>query len=73
MFICAAKQQPDAVRQVAAIVLRKRLAGHWSKFDAPTRTALKTEILAVLQSEPQRIVRNGAVGVAATMCMLESG
>ena len=73
MFICAAKQQPDAVRQVAAIVLRKRLAGHWSKFDAPTRTALKTEILAVLQSEPQRIVRNGAVGVAATMCKLESG
>ena len=65
--------QPDAVRQVAAIVLRKRLAGHWSKFDTPTRTALKTEILAVLRTEPTRVVRNGAVGVAATMCKLECG
>ena len=65
--------QPDAVRQVAAIVLRKRIGGHWSKFDTALKTALKTEILTVLSSEPQRIVRNGAVGVAATMCKLECG
>jgi len=64
--------QPDAVRQVAAVVLRKRIGGHWNHFDAPTKAVLKTEILSILSSEPQRI-RNGAVGVAATMCKLECG
>jgi len=65
--------QPNAVRHVAAIVLRKRLAGHYSKFDASTKTALKAEILSVLANEPERTVRNGAVGVAASLCRLESG
>lgn len=64
--------QPDAVRQVAAIVLRKRIPGHWAKFDVPTRAALKSELLAVLSTEPQRAVRNAAVGVAATVCRLDS-
>mmetsp|Transcript_3516 Transcript_3516/g.5285 ORF Transcript_3516/g.5285 Transcript_3516/m.5285 type:complete len:1075 (+) Transcript_3516:184-3408(+) len=63
--------QPDAVRHVAAVVLRKRIGGHYAKFDAPTKTALKTEILSVLANEPERTVRNGAVGVAATICRLE--
>lgn len=65
--------QPDAVRQIASIVLRKRLPGHWSKFDKPTRTALKTEVLAILATEPERSVRNGTVGVAASICKLECG
>eukprot|EP00566_Odontella_aurita_P037189 CAMPEP_0113564156 /NCGR_PEP_ID=MMETSP0015_2-20120614/21460_1 /TAXON_ID=2838 /ORGANISM="Odontella" /LENGTH=82 /DNA_ID=CAMNT_0000466201 /DNA_START=221 /DNA_END=465 /DNA_ORIENTATION=- /assembly_acc=CAM_ASM_000160 len=30
--------QPDAVRHVAAILLRKRIAGHWAKFDISTKT-----------------------------------
>ena len=30
--------QPDAVRQVAAIVLRKRIGGHWTKFDSQTKS-----------------------------------
>eukprot|EP00568_Trieres_chinensis_P003331 CAMPEP_0183297598 /NCGR_PEP_ID=MMETSP0160_2-20130417/4834_1 /TAXON_ID=2839 ORGANISM="Odontella Sinensis, Strain Grunow 1884" /NCGR_SAMPLE_ID=MMETSP0160_2 /ASSEMBLY_ACC=CAM_ASM_000250 /LENGTH=1086 /DNA_ID=CAMNT_0025459447 /DNA_START=174 /DNA_END=3434 /DNA_ORIENTATION=+ len=65
--------QPDAVRHVAAVVLRKRISGHWSKFDTPTKSALKTELLAILAAEPERTVRNGAVGVAAAMCRLECG
>ena len=63
--------QPDAVRQVAAIVLRTRIGGHWIKFDVNTRSAIKAEILSILSSEPQRSVRNAAVGVAATVCKLE--
>lgn len=58
---------------MAAIVLRKRLSGHYSKFDASTKTALKAEILSVLANEPERTVRNGSVGVAASLCRLESG
>lgn len=65
--------QPDAVRHVAAIVLRKRLPGHYAKFDTPTKTALKTEMLSLLANEPERTVRNGTVGVASVLCKLECG
>jgi importin-4 len=51
--------------------LRKRLPGHYSKFDGNTRSALKSEILNVLASEPERSVRNGMVGVAASLGKLE--
>lgn len=63
--------KPPPVRHVAGILLRKRLAGHYSKFDVPTKTALKQEILAILSSEPERTVRNGVVGVAASLAKLE--
>jgi hypothetical protein len=38
-----------------------------------TKTALKAEILAVLAHEPERTVRNGIVGVAASLGKLECG
>ena len=59
------------MRHVAGILLRKRLPGHYGKFDVPTKTHLKAEILAVLASEPERTVRNGVVGVAASLAKLE--
>lgn len=49
------------------------MPGHYSKFDDPTKTALKAEILNVLAQEPERTVRNGVVGVAASLAKLECG
>ena len=63
--------QPAPVRHVAGVLLRKRLAGHYAKFEASTKTALKAEILTVLSQEPERSVRNGVVGVAASLAKLE--
>jgi len=64
-------QQPDAVRHIAGVVLRKRIAGHYAKFDAETKTGLKTEILSLLSSESERNVRNGIVGVAGIVLKIE--
>ncbi|VEU34977.1 unnamed protein product [Pseudo-nitzschia multistriata] len=63
--------QPPANRHVAGILLRKRLPGHYDSFDAATRTALKAEILTILSQEPERSVRNGLIGVAASLGKLE--
>jgi importin-4 len=54
-------------------LLRKRLPGHYAKFDLDTKTALKAEILVVLSQEPERTVRNGVVGVAASLAKIECG
>ena len=65
--------QPAPVRHVGGILLRKRLPGHYGKFDVATKSALKQEILNVLMTEPERTVRNGMVGVAASLGKLECG
>ena len=70
--IKAQTAQNEATRHVAAIVLRKRIAGHLSKFDAPTKTALKAELLSILQTENSRPVRNGVVALVATICKAEA-
>lgn len=64
--------QNDAVRHVAVIVLRKRITGHLSKFDAASKAALKAELLSILQTESSRPVRNGVVALAATVCKVEA-
>mmetsp|Transcript_20410 Transcript_20410/g.36828 ORF Transcript_20410/g.36828 Transcript_20410/m.36828 type:complete len:1073 (-) Transcript_20410:64-3282(-) len=69
----ARDSQPPPVRHVGGIILRKRLPGHYSKFDVSTKAALKAEILNVLASEPERTVRNGMVGVASSLGKLECG
>jgi hypothetical protein len=38
-----------------------------------TKTGLKAEILLILSQEPERTVRNGIVGVAASLAKLECG
>ena len=47
------------------------MAGHYETFDANSRTGLKAEILNILASEPERSVRNGLIGVAASLGKLE--
>ena len=68
----AATEQP-AVRHVAAVVLRKRIGGHFKKFDAATKNYVKSEILVILSNEPERTVRHGAAGIAAEVAMIEIG
>ena len=59
------------VRHVAAVILRKRLTGHYANLDAQYRSLLKAEILQILAHESERSVRNGMVGVAAAIAKLE--
>ena len=55
------------MRHIASIVLRKRLPGHYSKFDTATQAQLKSELLTILSSEPERTVRKGVVDLAAAI------
>lgn len=57
------------MRHIASIVLRKRLPGHYTKFDVTTQAQLKSELLTILSSEPERTVRKGVVDLAA--CILK--
>jgi importin-4 len=59
------------VRHIAAVVLRKRLTGHYANLDPNYKTMLKAEILQILAHEVERSVRNGMVGVAAAIAKLE--
>jgi hypothetical protein len=59
------------VRHIAAVVLRKRLTGHYANLDPNYRGMLKAEILQILAHEAERSVRNGMVGVAAAIAKLE--
>eukprot|EP00559_Dactyliosolen_fragilissimus_P001115 CAMPEP_0184862296 /NCGR_PEP_ID=MMETSP0580-20130426/6766_1 /TAXON_ID=1118495 /ORGANISM="Dactyliosolen fragilissimus" /LENGTH=1085 /DNA_ID=CAMNT_0027360083 /DNA_START=537 /DNA_END=3794 /DNA_ORIENTATION=+ len=71
-ILVARDTQPEAVRHLAAILLRKRLPGHYSTFPEEYKTKLKTDTISTLSSEPQRTVRLGAVGVAATLTKLQT-
>jgi HEAT repeat protein len=65
--------QPDAVRHVSAVLLRKRLPSHYSSFDPDTKTTIQTKFLSLLTSEPERTVRNGAGSIATTIFKLDAG
>ena len=70
--IKARDAQDEATRHVAAIVLRKRISGHLGRFDVPTKSALKTELLSILRTETSRPVRNGVVALVASVCKSEA-
>ena len=60
-----------AVRHVAAIVLRKRLPGHYSSWDANTKLQWQSQVLSGLATEQVRPVRSGLVGVVAALAQVE--
>lgn len=64
--------QPDAVRHISAVLLRKRLPSHYSSFSPETKTALQTKFLSLLSSEPTRTIRNGTASVATTLFRLDA-
>eukprot|EP01135_Chromosphaera_perkinsii_P011601 Nk52_evm40s2449 gene=Nk52_evmTU40s2449 len=53
-------QYPE-IRQLAAVVLRRRLPSRWEKISAEQQEVVKSELLNNILNEPQRIVRQ-AVG-----------
>lgn len=64
--------QPDAVRHISAVLLRKRLPSHYPSFSPEAKTTLQSKFLALLASEPERTVRNGSASVATTMFRLDA-
>lgn len=54
--------QHAAVRQLAAVLLRKRLGPLWSKVDAGTKESLKGALLNTLMAEHERSVRKIVAG-----------
>jgi len=69
--LAARGTQPDAVRHVAAILLRKRISGHYKNLTPQIKATLQSGLLQIMASEPERTVRNGAIGVSSTICRLE--
>ncbi len=64
--------QADAVRHIAAVLLRKRITGHYQNLPPEYKTKLQTDLLQLLASENIRAVRNGAIGVTSTICKLQA-
>jgi len=62
--------QPAPIRQVSAIVLRKRISSHYGSFAAPDQAALRASLIAVLTTEPERSVRLSTCAVAASIASL---
>ena len=55
------------VRQIAAVVLRKKIGSHWGKLDAASQATVQGAMLQCLQTEGERTVRKGVVGVVAAV------
>ena len=62
------QSNPEAgVRQIAAVVLRKKIGSHWSKLDGASQATVQGAMLQCLQTEGERAVRKGVVGVVAAV------
>ncbi|EWM29705.1 Importin-beta [Nannochloropsis gaditana] len=53
------------VRQLSAMLLRRRLGPHWNKLDAHTKEALKAALLHTLANEQERPIRKNIASVIA--------
>lgn len=66
-IITATTSSDPTVRHVAAIVLRKRLPGHFDAWDANTQHQWQHHVLQTILSEQVRPVRTALIAVAATL------
>lgn len=55
------------VRQIAAVILRKRVMGHWGKLDPGSQATVQQALLAILQGESERPCRRAVVTVACAV------
>jgi hypothetical protein len=70
--VVADPQQPEAVRHVGAIVLRKRLPTHYANgMEASLQLQWQQNVLNLLAQEQSRPVRAGLTGVAAALAEAE--
>lgn len=64
------------VRQLSAVLLRRRIGGHWRKLGAGNTTRIKSALLHVLATEPDPPVVRSVAALAATVArhaMTKSG
>ena len=71
-FICDLFMQlqssPSAeLRQLAAVLVRKRVGSLWLKLEPPVRTALQAALLQRLGVEPERVVRRSLTSVVGVV------
>jgi len=55
------------VRQIAAVVLRKRIPSYWSKLDPNSQATVQQALLSILQAEAERPVRKAVVTVTCAV------
>ncbi|GMH47012.1 hypothetical protein TrVE_jg9354 [Triparma verrucosa] len=64
-------QSPPAVRQITAVVLRKKIPNFYDGFNPQDKQGFKAALLQMLQTEPERSVRISAVAVVAEVANFE--
>ena len=55
------------VRQLAAVLMRRRIGSHWRKLDPTTQQQLKAALLECINAEPVHLVRVGVANVVAVI------
>ena len=71
-FMCALAERlcfstEPQVRQLAAVLMRRRIGSHWTKLDATTQHGLKASLLESVTNEPERSVRRNVANVVAVI------
>ena len=60
--------QHAPVRQMAAVLLRKKINTHWTKLGEDTQIAIKQVLLATVAVDPQPLVRRSLALLISTIC-----
>ena len=55
------------IRQLAAVLVRRRISAHWPKLDMNVRQQLQSALLTHLPAEPERPVRRSVTSVVAVI------
>lgn len=67
LFAQLEQSQSPQVRQLAAVLVRRRVAGHWTKLAQPVQQLLQATLLRRLPAEPERPVRRSLTSVVAVV------
>lgn len=59
------------VRQLAALMLRKKLFKHWPKLDEPTKAGVKQALLARAAEDPVPVVRSAVATLISSLALHE--
>ena len=67
-LMCRLRQSPVAqVRQLAAVLMRRRIGTHWPRIPPPVRAQTQAALLQQLVDEPERLVRRSTVSVTCAI------
>mgnify|MGYP003888922419 CR=1 FL=1 len=59
-------------RQMASILIKKRVGGHYSKYPADAQSQLKAGLLNFIGVEPERLLRRSTVGIIGVIAGLDT-